>query len=212
MKIRDHLWCAGAHADAGVLAGSHAQPLCFACPALGTCQPGEPWLHPLGPPQAPEREEQEQQAEVPEPTPTSEGTSRDVTTVTLLLRVPPGDTPSPPASPDSSPTTTSPEPPLEPAEAQCPVAEALDSPEPPSSPPRATSSEPQEPPAAPSTEGQVVNKVSLAEGQGCQTGEPLGLGIRPCPCHVSPAAPAWPHRAPCCPRPHQRSLRHKESR
>ncbi|XP_046496410.1 smoothelin isoform X5 [Equus quagga] len=109
--------------------------------------------------EAPEREEQEQQAEVPEPTPTSEGTSRDVTTVTLLLRVPPGDTPSPPASPDSSPTTTSPEPPLEPAEAQCPVAEALDSPEPPSSPPRATSSEPQEPPAAPSTEGQVVNKL-----------------------------------------------------
>ncbi|XP_070132301.1 smoothelin isoform X6 [Equus przewalskii] len=109
--------------------------------------------------EAPEREEQEQQAEVPEPTPTPEGTSRDVTTVTLLLRVPPGDTPSPPASPDSSPTTTSPEPPLEPAEAQCPVAEALDSPEPPSSPPRATSSEPQEPPVAPSTEGQVVNKL-----------------------------------------------------
>ncbi|XP_014642451.1 PREDICTED: smoothelin isoform X6 [Ceratotherium simum simum] len=109
--------------------------------------------------EVPEREEQEQQSEVPEPTPTPEGTSRDVTTVTLLLRVPPGDTPSSPASPDSSPTTTSPEPPLEPAEAQCPVAEALDSPEPPSSPPRAASPEPQELPAPPNTEGQVVNKL-----------------------------------------------------
>ncbi|XP_058387781.1 smoothelin isoform X1 [Diceros bicornis minor] len=109
--------------------------------------------------EVPEREEQEQQSEVPEPTPTPEGTSRDVTTVTLLLRVPPGDTPSSPASPDSSPTTTSPEPPLEPAEAQCPVAEALDSPEPTSSPPRAASPEPQELPAPPNTEGQVVNKL-----------------------------------------------------
>ncbi|XP_035930423.1 smoothelin isoform X4 [Halichoerus grypus] len=107
----------------------------------------------------PEPEKQEQQAEVPEPTPTPQGTSRDVTTVTLLLRAPPGGTPSLPASPVSSPTTASPEPPLEPAEAQCPAAEAVGSPEPPSSPPRATSPEPQEAPATPSTERQVVSKL-----------------------------------------------------
>ncbi|XP_030884252.1 smoothelin isoform X9 [Leptonychotes weddellii] len=88
-----------------------------------------------------------------------EGTSRDVTTVTLLLRAPPGGTPSLPASPASSPTTASPEPPLEPAEAQCPAAEAVGSPEPPSSPPRATSPEPQEAPATPNTERQVVSKL-----------------------------------------------------
>ncbi|XP_030884251.1 smoothelin isoform X8 [Leptonychotes weddellii] len=87
------------------------------------------------------------------------GTSRDVTTVTLLLRAPPGGTPSLPASPASSPTTASPEPPLEPAEAQCPAAEAVGSPEPPSSPPRATSPEPQEAPATPNTERQVVSKL-----------------------------------------------------
>ncbi|XP_030884248.1 smoothelin isoform X3 [Leptonychotes weddellii] len=109
--------------------------------------------------EVPEPEKQEQQAEVPEPTPTPQGTSRDVTTVTLLLRAPPGGTPSLPASPASSPTTASPEPPLEPAEAQCPAAEAVGSPEPPSSPPRATSPEPQEAPATPNTERQVVSKL-----------------------------------------------------
>ncbi|XP_044234930.2 smoothelin isoform X6 [Ursus arctos] len=109
--------------------------------------------------EVPEPETQEQQAEVPEPTPTPQGTSRDVTTVTLLLRAPLGGTPSLPASPVSSPTTASPEPPLEPAEAQCPAAEAAGSPEPPSSPPRATSPEPQELPATPSTERQVVSKL-----------------------------------------------------
>ncbi|XP_045880756.1 smoothelin isoform X2 [Meles meles] len=109
--------------------------------------------------EVPEPEKQEQQAEVPEPTPTPQGTTRDVTTVTLLLRAPPGGTPSLPASPVSSPTTASPEPPLEPAEAQCPAAEAVGSPEPPSRPPRATSPEPQEPPATPSTERQVVSKL-----------------------------------------------------
>ncbi|XP_032739330.1 smoothelin isoform X4 [Lontra canadensis] len=88
-----------------------------------------------------------------------EGTTRDVTTVTLLLRAPPGGTPSLPASPVSSPTTASPEPPLEPAEAQCPTTEAVGSPESPSRPPRATSPEPQEPPATPSTERQVVSKL-----------------------------------------------------
>ncbi|XP_069353739.1 smoothelin isoform X2 [Eulemur rufifrons] len=109
--------------------------------------------------EVPEREEREQQADVPESTPTPEGTSHDVTTVTLLLRAPPGDTPSSPASPNSSPTTASPEPPLEPAEAHCPAAEAPGSPEPPLSPPNATSPEPQESPAPPSTERQVVNKL-----------------------------------------------------
>ncbi|XP_012619407.2 smoothelin isoform X2 [Microcebus murinus] len=109
--------------------------------------------------EVPEREEREQQAEVPESTPTPEGTSHDVTTVTLLLRVPPGGTPSSPASPNSSPTAASPEPLLEPAEAHCPAAEAPGSPEPPPSPPKATSPEPQESPAPPSTERPVVNKL-----------------------------------------------------
>ncbi|XP_019498747.1 PREDICTED: smoothelin isoform X2 [Hipposideros armiger] len=109
--------------------------------------------------EVPEPEEQEQQAEVPEPTPTPEVTSRDVTTVTLLLQAPPRSTSSLPASPDSSPTTASPEPPLEPAKTQCPAAEALGSPKLPRSPTRAASLEPQEPPARPSTEGQEVNKL-----------------------------------------------------
>uniref|UniRef100_A0A8C2S9G7 Calponin-homology (CH) domain-containing protein n=1 Tax=Capra hircus TaxID=9925 RepID=A0A8C2S9G7_CAPHI len=99
--------------------------------------------------EVPKPEEQKQQVEVPEPTPTPSSTSRDVTTVTLLLRAPPGDTPSPPASP-----------PLEPAEeAPCPAPEALGSPEPSPSPPRASSPEPQEPPATPSTDRQVVDKL-----------------------------------------------------
>ncbi|XP_053062679.1 smoothelin isoform X7 [Acinonyx jubatus] len=109
--------------------------------------------------EVPEREKQKQQAEIPEPTPTPQGTSRDVTTVTLLVQAPPGGTPSLPASPVSSPTTASPEPPLEPSEARCPAAEAVGSPESPSSPPRATSPEPQELPATPSTERQAVNKL-----------------------------------------------------
>lgn len=104
-------------------------------------------------------QEQEHQAEVPEPTPAPNGTSRDVTTVTLLLRAPLGSTPSSPASPESSPSTTSPEPPLESAKAQGPAAEALGSPEPPPSPPRAPSPEPQEPPATLNSDRQVVNKL-----------------------------------------------------
>ncbi|XP_078194551.1 smoothelin isoform X4 [Callithrix jacchus] len=106
-----------------------------------------------------EQVEQEQQAEVSKPTPTPEGTSQDVTTVTLLLRAPPGSTSRSPASPYSSPTPASPEPPLEPAEAQCPTAEVPGSPEPPASPPKTTSPEPQESPTLPSTEGQVANKL-----------------------------------------------------
>ncbi|XP_045056467.2 smoothelin isoform X8 [Desmodus rotundus] len=107
----------------------------------------------------PEPEKQELEAEVPEPTPTPEVTSRDVTTVTLLLQVPPGSISSSPASPDNSPTSASPEPPLEPAEAQCPASEALSSPKPPPSPPRAASPEPQETPAPHSTERQEVNEL-----------------------------------------------------
>lgn len=135
----------------------------------------------MGPPQVPEPEKQELEAEVPEPTPTPEVTSRDVTTVTLLLQVPPGSISSSPASPDSSPTSASPEPPLEPAEAQCPASEALSSPKPPPSPPRAASPEPQETPAPHSTERQEVNEVSLDDWEGYQAGELLGLGARPYP-------------------------------
>ncbi|EHB06752.1 Smoothelin [Heterocephalus glaber] len=122
---------------------------------------------------------EEQQAEIPEPTPTPEGTGQDVTTVTLLLRAPPGDTPGSTASPDNSPTTASPEPPLEPAGAQCGAAETPGSPEPPPSTPRTPTPEPPESLAQPNTEGQVVSKVSLDQGQGCQAGELLDLGVSP---------------------------------
>uniref|UniRef100_A0A8C6Q8D9 Smoothelin n=1 Tax=Nannospalax galili TaxID=1026970 RepID=A0A8C6Q8D9_NANGA len=120
-----------------------------------------PTLHPMGPSQVPEREEQEQQTEVPDraPTPTPEDTSQDMTTVTLLLRAPPGGTPSSPASPDSSPTTASPEPPLEPSGDQCPATETPGSPEPPPSPSEAPSPEPPMSSAPPSSEEQVVNKL-----------------------------------------------------
>ncbi|XP_036908433.1 smoothelin isoform X6 [Sturnira hondurensis] len=107
----------------------------------------------------PESEKRELKAEVLEPIPTPEVTSRDVTTVTLLLQVPSGSTSSLPASPDNSPTSASPEPPLEPAKAQCPAAEALSSPKPPPSPPRAASPEPPETPAPHSTERQEVNEL-----------------------------------------------------
>ncbi|XP_068419808.1 smoothelin isoform X1 [Eschrichtius robustus] len=142
--------------EAAILAGR----LCSGRPNSGSREDSKGRAaHRLNRCEVPKPEEQEQQAEVPEPTPTPSGTSYDVTTVTLLLRAPPGGTPSSPASANSSPTTTSPEPPLEPAEAPCPATEALGSPEPPPSPPRAASPEPQEPPATPSTEGQVVNKL-----------------------------------------------------
>ncbi|XP_024623782.1 smoothelin isoform X2 [Neophocaena asiaeorientalis asiaeorientalis] len=142
--------------EAATLAGR----LCSGRPSSGSREDSKGRAaHRLDQCEVPKPEEQEQQAEVPEPTPTPNGTSHDVTTVTLLLRAPPGGTPSSPASADSSPTTTSPEPPLEPAEAPCPATEALGGPKPPPSPPRAASPEPQEPPATPSTEGQVVNKL-----------------------------------------------------
>ncbi|XP_026980077.1 smoothelin isoform X7 [Sagmatias obliquidens] len=142
--------------EAATLAGR----LCSGRPSSGSREDSKGRAaHRLDRCEVPKPEEQEQQAEVPEPTPTPNGTSHDVTTVTLLLRAPPGGTPSSPASAGSSPTTTSPEPPLEPAEAPRPATEALGGPKPPPSPPRAASPEPQEPPATPSTEGQVVNKL-----------------------------------------------------
>ncbi|XP_021567090.1 smoothelin [Carlito syrichta] len=155
--------------------------------------------------EVPEREEQEQQAEVLKPTLTPEGTSQDVTTVTLLLRAPPGDTPSSPASLSSSPTTASPEPPLEPAKAQCPAAKAPGSPELPRSPPKATSPEPQESPAPCSTEGQVSLDKGLCL---CR------VSLQHLPDPTEPSAAQGPTRGPCDakradlagPQPCQRSL------
>uniref|UniRef100_A0A8C2YMS9 Smoothelin n=1 Tax=Chinchilla lanigera TaxID=34839 RepID=A0A8C2YMS9_CHILA len=118
--------------------------------------------------EVPEHKEQEQQAGVPEPTPAPEDTSQDVTRVTLLLRAPPGDTPSSTASPDNSPSTASPEPPLEPAGAPCAAAEAPGDPEPPPSTPRTPTPDLPESLAQPSMEGQVANKVNLAGPQPCQ--------------------------------------------
>ncbi|XP_055003534.1 smoothelin isoform X8 [Sorex araneus] len=109
--------------------------------------------------EVPEREEQEQQPEGPKPSPAAESTSQNVTTVTVLLQAPHGATPSPPASPKTSPASASPEPPLEPAKAQTPDAETLGSPELPASLPSATSPESQELPAPPSTEERVVNTL-----------------------------------------------------
>lgn len=142
--------------EAATLAGR----LCSARPNSGLREDSKGRVaHRLEQCEVPEREEQEQQTEVSKPTPTPEGTSQDVTTVTLLLQAPPGSTSSSPASASSSPTAASPEPPLEPAEAQCLTAEVPGAPEPPPSPPKTTSPEPQESPTLTSTEGQVVNKL-----------------------------------------------------
>uniref|UniRef100_A0A8C6W1D9 Smoothelin n=1 Tax=Nannospalax galili TaxID=1026970 RepID=A0A8C6W1D9_NANGA len=145
-------------------AATVAGRLCSGRPNSGSREDsGGQAAHRLDPCEVPEREEQEQQTEVPDraPTPTPEDTSQDMTTVTLLLRAPPGGTPSSPASPDSSPTTASPEPPLEPSGDQCPATETPGSPEPPPSPSEAPSPEPPMSSAPPSSEEQVVNKVSL---------------------------------------------------
>ncbi|XP_037672891.1 smoothelin isoform X1 [Choloepus didactylus] len=166
--------------------------------------------------EVPEREEQEQKAEASEPTPTPEAARQDVTTVTLLLRVPIGDTPSPSASPNGSPTTASPEPPLEPAQAQCPAADGPDGPEPPS-PPRAASPEPQEPPAPTSSKEQVVNKLlpapkepTAAPGpiQGPSNTKRTDLGgPRPCQHSLSVLSPRQPTQnrepTPCASGPSQ---------
>ncbi|KAM9194667.1 smoothelin isoform 2-T2 [Dugong dugon] len=130
-----------------------------------------------------EREEQEQ-AGAPAPAPTPDVTSRDVTSVTLLLRAPLGGTPS-------SPTTASPEPPPEPAEVPCPATEAPGSPEPPS-PPGDTSPEPQEPPAPPSTERHVVNKLPAGPteppaAQGPTRGTSDTKGAEPTPLASGPS-------------------------
>ncbi|XP_012869894.1 PREDICTED: smoothelin isoform X1 [Dipodomys ordii] len=109
--------------------------------------------------EVPEQEEQEQQTKVPESTPAPKDTSQDVTTVTVLLRAPPEDTPSSPASPDSTPTVASPEPLLEPAGVPCPAAEAPGSPEPPLSPPQAPSPEPPVSPSPSSPERQPEDKL-----------------------------------------------------
>ncbi|XP_077806071.1 smoothelin isoform X15 [Macaca mulatta] len=142
--------------EAATLAGR----LCSARPNSGLREDSKGRVaHRLEQCEVPEREEQEQQTEVSKPTPTPEGTSQDVTTVTLLLQAPPGSTSSSPASASSSPTAASPEPPLEPAEAQCLTAEVPGAPEPPPSPPKTTSPELQESPTLTSTEGQVVNEL-----------------------------------------------------
>ncbi|XP_017655597.1 smoothelin isoform X2 [Nannospalax galili] len=143
-------------------AATVAGRLCSGRPNSGSREDsGGQAAHRLDPCEVPEREEQEQQTEVPDraPTPTPEDTSQDMTTVTLLLRAPPGGTPSSPASPDSSPTTASPEPPLEPSGDQCPATETPGSPEPPPSPSEAPSPEPPMSSAPPSSEEQVVNKL-----------------------------------------------------
>uniref|UniRef100_A0A8C2N8N9 Smoothelin n=1 Tax=Cricetulus griseus TaxID=10029 RepID=A0A8C2N8N9_CRIGR len=162
--------------------------------------------HRLDPGKVPEQEQQKQQTEVPEPTPTPsptpEDTSQDVTTVTLLLRAPPGGAPSSPTSPDSSPTTASPEPLLEPAGAQCPVAEALDSSEPLPQPSGAPSPEPPLSPATPSSQGQVISKplpdptepsTTLGPARGSSNTKRADLTeLQPCQCSVSVLSPRQP--------------------
>ncbi|XP_051682498.2 smoothelin isoform X12 [Oryctolagus cuniculus] len=179
-------------------AATVAGRLCSGRPNSGSRDDGQgrAAAHRLERREVPERKEQEQQAEVLEPTPTPpEVISQDVTSVTLLLRAPAGGTPSSAASPDSSPPTASPEPPLEPAGPQCPAAEAPGSPEPPASPPRATASpEPQEPPASSGTERQVTN--TLLPGP---TEPPAAQGPARGPSDTKRSDPAGP-------RPCQRSL------
>lgn len=143
--------------EAATLAGR----LCSRLPSSGSREDSRRQAaHTLDPGKVPEEEKQGQQTEIREPTPTPEDTSQDVTTVTLLLRAPPGGTPSSPVSPDSSPTTASPEPLLEPAGAQCPAAEAPVSSEPLPHPSEAPSPEPPMSPAPPSSQGRVISKVS----------------------------------------------------
>ncbi|XP_059131600.1 smoothelin isoform X1 [Peromyscus eremicus] len=146
--------------EAATLAGR----LCSRLPSSGSREDSRRQAaHRLDPGKVPEQEQEKQQTAAPEPTPTPaptpEDTSQDVTTVTLLLRAPPGGMPSsPPASPDGSPTTASPEPLLEPAGAQCPAAEALDGSESLPRPSRTPSPEPPMSPAPPSSQGQVISK------------------------------------------------------
>lgn len=152
--------------EAATLAGR----LCSRLPSSGSREDSRRQAaHTLDPGKVPEEEKQGQQTEVREPTPTPEDTSQDVTTVTLLLRAPPGGTPSSPASPDSSPTTASPEPLLEPAGAQCPAAEAPVSSEPLPHPSEALSPEPPMSPAPPSSQGRVISKPLLGSTEPSDT-------------------------------------------
>lgn len=152
--------------EAATLAGR----LCSRLPSSGSREDSRRQAaHTLDPGKVPEEEKQGQQTEVREPTPTPEDTSQDVTTVTLLLRAPPGGTPSSPASPDSSPTTASPEPLLEPAGAQCPAAEAPVSSEPLPHPSEALSPEPPMSPAPPSSQGRVISKPLLGSREPSDT-------------------------------------------
>nr|XP_048305933.1 smoothelin isoform X1 [Myodes glareolus] len=178
--------------EAATLAGR----LCSRLPSSDSREDSRrPAAHRLDPGKVPEQEQQKEQTDVPEPTPAPapEDTSQDVTTVTLLLRAPPGGTPSSPASPDSSPTTASPEPLLEPAGAQCPAAEALDSSEPLPHPSGAPSPEPPMSPAPPSSQEPVISKPppgptepsnTLAPTRGCSSTKRTDLA-EPQPCQRS---------------------------
>ncbi|XP_040602768.1 smoothelin isoform X7 [Mesocricetus auratus] len=160
----------------------------------------------LDPGKVPKQEQQKQQTEVPEPTPTPapapEDATQDVTTVTLLLRAPPGGTPSSPTSPESSPTTASPEPLLEPAGAQCPIAEAPDSSEPLPRPSGAPSPEPPMSPAPPSSQGQIISKplpdptepsTTLGPARGSSDSKRADLAeLQPCQRSVSVLSPRQP--------------------
>ncbi|XP_029339601.1 smoothelin isoform X3 [Mus caroli] len=142
-----------------IKAATLAGRLCSRLPSSGPREDSRRQAaHTLDPGKVPEPEQQEQQTEVLEPTPTPEDTSQDVTTVTLLLRAPPGGRPSSPASPHSSPTSASPEPLLEPAGAQCPAVEAPVSSEPLPHPSEAPSPEPPMSPVPSSSRGRVISK------------------------------------------------------
>ncbi|XP_055479873.1 smoothelin [Psammomys obesus] len=134
--------------EAATLAGR----LCSRLPRSGSQEDSRrPAAHRLDPGKV--TEQQERQTETREPTSSPEDSSRDVTTVTLLLRAP-----GSPASPDTSPSTASSQPLPEPAGAQCPTAEAPDGPEPLPPSPGAPSPEPPMSPAPPSSRGQVISK------------------------------------------------------
>lgn len=142
-----------------IKAATLAGRLCSRLPSSGPREDSRRQAaHTLDPGKVPEPEQQEQQTEVLEPTPTPEDTSQDVTTVTLLLRAPPGGRPSSPASPHNSPTSASPEPLLEPAGAQCPAVEAPVSSEPLPHPSEAPSPEPPMSPVPSSSRGRVISK------------------------------------------------------
>ncbi|XP_051020741.1 smoothelin isoform X2 [Acomys russatus] len=186
--------------EAATLAGR----LCSRLPRSGSQEDSRrPPAHRLDPGKGSEQEQQEQQqTEVRQPTPSPEDASQDVTTVTVLLRAPPGGTPSSPASPDSSPTTASPEPLLEPSGAQSPASEVPDSSEP--LPPASGAPGPEPPmsPASPSPQGQVISKAlpgpteppsTLGPARGSSDTERTDLADRqPCQRSLSVLSPQQP--------------------